>query len=88
MCNHGRHPVTRLRHADGCGSLTKRNTFWVDARTYIPLQAVTADTGPRPFTETARYRVLPATSANLGLLTVPVPAGFTRTTRPPDFSAP
>jgi hypothetical protein len=62
--------------------------FWVDARTYIPLQAVTADTGQHPFTETARYRVLPATSANLGLLTVPVPAGFTRTTSPPDFSVP
>jgi len=66
--------------------------LWVDPRTYMPLQSITTQwAGPSGhrralFTDTANYRVLAATSANLALLTPPIPAGFTRTATSPYYA--
>jgi len=60
--------------------------LWVDATTYVPLQSantVTSPAGKTLVSNTVRYQVLPATQVNLALLTPTVPAGFTRTTKPP-----
>jgi len=38
------------------------------------------------FTDTTQYHILPATPANLALLTPPIPAGFTRTAHSPHFA--
>jgi hypothetical protein len=65
------------------GARTSVTTLWVDARTYLPLRSVsTARRGPGAgpvHTISTDYQVLPATTANLGLLTPPIPAGFRRT---------
>ena len=62
-------------------------TLWVDAQTSMPLQVAFTVFGPpdgKTITvNTVRYQVLPATAANLALLVPLVPAGFTRTTKPP-----
>jgi hypothetical protein len=77
----------RLHGVDAI-KLTSRPEFvpsalWVDARTYLPLQAVTTlrdAHGKVIDSETTRYQVLPATAANLALLKQPpAPVGFTRT---------
>jgi hypothetical protein len=58
--------------------------LWVDAGTYLPLREL--DTilvgGPGKMITTVDrtvYTMLPATPANMALLTVPIPRGFTRT---------
>jgi hypothetical protein len=61
-------------------------TLWVDAKTYMPLQVaftVASPNGTAISSNTIQYQVLRAISANLALLTPPVPAGFTRTTKAP-----
>jgi hypothetical protein len=66
--------------------------LWVDPRTYMPLRSITTQSiGPSGhrqalFTDTANYRVLAATPASLGLLTPPIPAGFTRTATSPHYA--
>jgi hypothetical protein len=71
------------------GPLTVTTTLWVDARTYQPLRSVTTTRAPRQDvlleTDTTQYQVLPATPANLALLTPPIPPGFTRTATSPHF---
>jgi hypothetical protein len=62
--------------------------LWVDARTYMLLKSVVTATdraagGLVP--NTAVYQVLPATQANLALLTPVVPAGFTSVTKQPSI---
>ncbi len=51
--------------------------LWVDAQTYLPMRSVaTLRAGPDDVpleTETTEYQILPATPANLNLLTPPVP---------------
>jgi hypothetical protein len=65
------------------GRLTVATILWVDARTYQPLRSVATMRAPLNDavlqSDTMRYQVLPATPANLDLLTPPIPAGFTRT---------
>jgi hypothetical protein len=58
--------------------------LWVDASTYLPLREVVSLPvgGPGKMistTDETDYELLPATPANLALLTTPVPAGFTQT---------
>jgi hypothetical protein len=66
--------------------------LWVDPRTYMPLRSITTQwAGPSGhrralFTDTANYRVLEPTRANLALLTPPIPVGFTRTTTSPHYA--
>jgi hypothetical protein len=66
--------------------------LWVDAKTYMPLRSITTQwAGPSGhrralFTDTANYRILAATTANLALLTPPIPAGFTRTATSPHYA--
>jgi hypothetical protein len=71
------------------GPLTVTTTLWVDARTYQPLRSVMTTRAPRQDvlleTDTTQYQILPATPANLGLLTPPIPPGFTRTATSPHF---
>jgi hypothetical protein len=70
---------------------TLTTTLWVDAQTYLPLRSVTTDraeAGARDVllsTDTTDYQTLPATPANLDLLTPPIPPGFTRTATSPHF---
>jgi hypothetical protein len=71
------------------GRLTTTTTLWVDAQTYLPLRSVATLRAPlndTPLqTATTQYQILPATPANLNLLTPPIPPGFTRTPRSPNF---
>ena len=66
--------------------------LWVDPRTYMPLRSITIQwAGPSGhrralFTDTANYRVLAPTTANLALLAPPIPAGFTRTATSPHYA--
>jgi hypothetical protein len=60
--------------------------FWVDARTYMFLRMVTTSTygnGSKVGRNSFESRVLPATQANLALLTPVIPAGFTRVPKQP-----
>jgi hypothetical protein len=71
--------------------MTVTTTLWVNAQTYQPLRSVQAtrvDVGARDVpleTDTMEYQILPATPANMDLLSPPVPAGFTRTATSPNF---
>jgi hypothetical protein len=69
--------------------MTTTSTLWVDDQTYLPLRSVLTMRGRPggiPFqTVTTEYEILPATPANLNLLTPPIPAGFTRTATSPRF---
>lgn len=71
------------------GRLSATTTLWVDARTYQPLRSVSTTRAPRggaPLeADTVQYQVLPATPANLALLSPPIPPGFTRTATSPYF---
>lgn len=70
------------------GMMTVKTTLWVDARTYQPLRSVSIQRGPHGtplLTSTTDLQILPATPANLRLLTPPIPAGFTRTAASPHF---
>ncbi|HEX8005427.1 MAG TPA: hypothetical protein VF482_03265 [Trebonia sp.] len=61
-----------------CSALGGRpgTILWVDAETYLALRAFSKSANG---TFTIEYQILPVTSANLKLLTPPIPAGFTRT---------
>jgi hypothetical protein len=73
-------PAVKLTLTADDPTLTK--TLWVDTRTYVPLQVAFSVTNGTAITSNiVKYQVLPATSANLGLLVPPIPAGFTRTTK-------
>jgi hypothetical protein len=75
-------PAVKLALTADRPALTK--TLWVDARTYMPLQvAFTVTNGTAITSNTVKYQVLSATSANLGLLVPPIPAGFTHATKAP-----
>ena len=69
--------------------MSNSGTLWVDDQTYLPLRSVITQrwrAGGTPFqTITTDYQMLPATPANLNLLTPPIPAGFTRTATSPRF---
>ena len=64
-------------------------TLWIDAQAYQPLRSVmTTRGGPGNAlreTDTTRYQILPATPANLNLLTPPIPADFTQVPSSPHF---
>ena len=53
-------------------------TLWVDAATYLPLRMTVIASLPHGYTDTQTtdFQLLPATPANLGKLTPPIPAGF------------
>jgi hypothetical protein len=71
------------------GPLTVTTILWVDARTYQPLRSIVTMRAQHRDTlletDTTQYQVLPATPANLRLLTPPIPAGFTRSAKSPNF---
>jgi hypothetical protein len=71
------------------GRLTLTTTLWVDAQTYQPMRSVmttrTGLPGGLLTTATTEYRILPATPANLNLLAPPIPPGFTRVPKSPNF---
>ncbi|HYZ53300.1 MAG TPA: hypothetical protein VE733_07310 [Streptosporangiaceae bacterium] len=83
------HQAVELTWSRSPGRLTVTTTLWVDARTYVPLRSVaTTRAGLHDmllWTDTTEYHMLSATSANLGLLTPPIPTGFTRIARSPHF---
>jgi hypothetical protein len=73
-----------LPFGDGPGGFT--TLLWVDATTYMLLQVVTTSSDRTASNEahnSLEYRVLPATQANLSLLTPVIPAGFTHVTKRP-----
>jgi hypothetical protein len=59
-------------------------TMWVDAETYLPMQLVYIVYGPTgPVVSfVVQFQVLPPTPANLKLLDLPIPAGFTHVKAP------
>jgi hypothetical protein len=59
--------------------------LWVDAQTYLPIQATADKGGPSGAGDSlvTTYRFLSNTPGNQKNLTTPVPAGFTLTTAPP-----
>jgi hypothetical protein len=71
------------------GRLTLTTTLWVDAQTYQPLRSASTTKVPQQAapleSDSVQYRILPATPANLALLTPPIPPGFTRTPTSPHF---
>jgi hypothetical protein len=85
---HGRQAV-EITWSRSLGPTTVTTTLWVDARTYVPLRSVlTMRAGPANRlleTDTTDYQILPATAANLNLLTPPIPAGFRQTASSPNF---
>lgn len=58
---------------------TKLTTLWVNARTYLPIQATSTD----HLTEQTTFTWLPATANNTAILKVQVPAGFRQVAAPP-----
>jgi hypothetical protein len=63
--------------------------LWVDAATYLPLKSSFDSKVGRPghyidSGEETRFDTLPATKANLALLSPPIPAGFKQTVAPPE----
>lgn len=68
------------------------DTQWVGASGQHPIQMqvngkrVAAGRHLALFTDTTEYHMLPATPANLALLTPPIPAGFARTACSPQFA--
>jgi hypothetical protein len=76
------HTALRLR-IGGPGQPASADLLWVDAQTYLPLQA-SADKGGAPGANSlvTTYQFLSATPANQQNLTTPIPAGFTRTAAP------
>jgi hypothetical protein len=60
---------------NGSGTLT----YWVNATTYLPFRFTAADGGP---TLQMNLQWLPPTAANLALLNVSIPAGFTQVPPP------
>lgn len=82
-------PAIEVTWASAHGLLTVTTILSVDARIYQPLRSVMT-TRARPHdalleTDTTQYQILLATPANLGLLTPPIPPGFTRTASSPSF---
>jgi hypothetical protein len=90
-------PVLELRHTfdspPGSGPWTR--TLWVSARTYLPVRALSrftegtkGATGAKALTTdiiSVTYQFRPATPANLAQLKPVIPAGFTRTAKPPSY---
>jgi len=74
------HDAIELSWADAGAS----SYLWVDASTYLPLREIVnlPVGGPGKTittTDQTNYELLPATPANLALLSPPIPAGFTQT---------
>jgi hypothetical protein len=82
-------PAIEVTWSRTLGPVTTATTLWVDARTYVPLRSVgtmRAGSANRLLeTDTTDYQILPATPANLDLLTPPIPAGFRQTAASPNF---
>jgi hypothetical protein len=57
--------------------------LFVDASSYLPVKSINSSPGT---TDSTYYTYLPASSANLGLLQVPIPTGFRQTDQPPRCS--
>jgi len=78
-----------LTWSSSLGRLTVTTTLWVDAQTYQPLRSVATTRAALHdlliTAATTEYHILPATPANLDLLSPPIPAGFTRTASSPHF---
>ena len=53
--------------------------LFVDAATYLPVKSISSSPGT---TDSTDYSYLPASSANLGLLQVPIPRGFRQADKP------
>jgi len=66
---------------DAAGATVTR-TLWVDPATYLPVRMATTSTSPSLVGTTWDIKWLPPTSANLALLTVTIPPGFTRVAPP------
>jgi len=81
--------VIKLTFSSGFVSYDEA-TLYVDARTYLPVEYIASGRGPKGQVNQVRFalQVLPATPVNLARLTTPVPAGFTRTTKPPIILSP
>jgi hypothetical protein len=78
---HGAAAYKIVFHSPGPGgapSLDASQTMWVDESTFLPIGAQMQEHGK--VQETSSYTWLPPTSANLALLNVPIPAGFTHVT--------
>jgi hypothetical protein len=58
---------------------TKLTTLWVNARTYLPIQATSSD----HLIEQTTFTWLPATTNNTAILSAEVPGGFRRVAPPP-----
>jgi len=76
-------PAIKVTTTKSGGGTTTTQTLWVDAKTYAMLQGTGTTTSLRHngtmfHPRTDQFEVLPATTANLALLTPPIPAGFTR----------
>jgi hypothetical protein len=75
----------------GRAAMSFTTTMWVDAHSYVPLRSVSTlqlrlqDRDVVLATTTTQCQILPATPANLALLSPPIPAGFTRTPTSPHF---
>ena len=76
-------PAVELNLA-GSAAAPSADLLWVDARTYLPIQA-SANKGGSPGVAglVTTYRFLSDTSENQKNLTTPIPAGFTQTATPP-----
>jgi hypothetical protein len=76
-------PAVELNLA-GSAPPASADLLWVDARTYLPIQA-SANKGGSPGVDglVTTYRFLSDTPDNQKNLTTPIPAGFTQTASPP-----
>jgi hypothetical protein len=74
--------TARLSPATDAAGATVTRTLWVDPDTYLPVRMATTTTSPEILGMTWEIQWLPPTSANLALLTVPIPPGFTRVAPP------
>jgi hypothetical protein len=77
-------PAVQLDLA-GSGRPASADLLWVNAQTYLPIQA-TAIKGGAPGADdgvVTTYRFLGATPDNQKNLTTPIPTGFTQTATPP-----
>lgn len=82
-------PAVEVTWSRTLGPVRTVTTLWVDARTYVPLRSAgTMRAGPANRlleADTTDYQILPATPANLDLLTPLIPPGFRQTAASPGF---